>query len=131
MKLSSFQLEELELIKELYKARNERYIPVLLTLTNVEEETVRDLKNSGAKVEYVFKELNIIDASLPVNKLRRILEKGYVENYSWSRIAKPTSDYPFFGMGIILPPLSIDYKTLRAKQKTRQKNLNFKNLQKI
>ena len=131
MKLSSFQLEELELIKELYKARNERYIPVLLTLTNVEEETVRDLKNSGAKVEYVFKELNIIDASLPINKLGKILEKGYVENYSWPRIVKPTSDYPFFGMGIILPPLSIDYKTLRAKQKTRQKNLNFKNLQKI
>ncbi|RLI98066.1 MAG: hypothetical protein DRP00_02785 [Candidatus Aenigmatarchaeota archaeon] len=82
MKLSSFQLEELELIKELYKARNERYIPVLLTLTNVEEETVRDLKNSGAKVEYVFKELSIVDASLPINKLRKILEKGYVENYS-------------------------------------------------
>jgi len=115
MKLSSFQLEELEFIKELYKARNERYIPVLLTLTNVEEETVRDLKNSGAKVEYVFKELSIVDASLPINKLRRILEKGYVENYSWPRIVKPTSDYPFFGMGIMLPPLSIDYKTLRAK----------------
>ena len=79
----------------------------------------------------VFKELSIVDASLPINKLGKILEKGYVENYSWPRIVKPTSDYPFFGMGIILPPLSIDYKTLRAKQKTRQKNLNFKNLQKI